>query len=69
MMPDDDAIKSGLEIISEFLASLDEGSSIDPQTVASIRELHKSGKLTQTRLLQSLEQARSSAPSTDGEGE
>jgi hypothetical protein len=58
-MSDDSVIKSGPEIVSEFLDSLGEGDSIDPQTVASIRELHKSGNLTRTRLLQSLEQARS----------
>jgi hypothetical protein len=59
MMFDDSVIKSGPEIVTEFLDSLSEGDSIDSQTLASIRELHKSGKLTRTRLLQSLEEARS----------
>jgi hypothetical protein len=71
-MSDDSVIKSGPEIVSEFLASLSEGDSIDSQTVASIRELHKSGKLTRTRLLQSLEQARSregKGASSGGDGE
>jgi hypothetical protein len=66
-MSDDPVIKSGPEIVSEFLDSLGDGDSIDPQTLASIRELHKSGKLTRTRLPQSLEEARSRASSGNGE--
>jgi hypothetical protein len=67
MMSDDSLIKSGSEIVSEFLDSLADGASIDSQTLASIRELHKSGNLTRTRLLQSLEEARSRASSGNGE--
>jgi len=67
MMSDDSVIKSGPEIVSEFLDSLTDGDSIDSQTLASIRELHKSGKLTRTRLLQFLEEARSRAGSGNGE--
>jgi hypothetical protein len=59
MMSDDAVIKSGPEIVQEFLDSLNAGDPIDPLTLACIRDLHKSGKLTRTRLLQSLEQARS----------
>ena len=58
MTSDDSVIKSGLEIVSEFVDSLSDGDSIDSQTLASIRELHKSGKLTRTRLLQSLRDLR-----------
>jgi hypothetical protein len=58
-MSDDFAIKSGPEVVQGFLDSLNAGDSIDPLTLACIRELHKSGRLTRTRLLQSLERARS----------
>ena len=67
MIPDDSVIKSGPEIVSEFVDSLSDGDSIDSQTLASIRELYKSGKLTRTRLLQSLEEARSRTSSGNSE--
>lgn len=72
MMSDDSLIKSGPEIVSEFLDSLSEGESIDSRTLASIRELHKSGRLTRTRLQQSLDEARSregKGASSGGNGE
>jgi hypothetical protein len=72
MISDDSVIKSGPEIVSEFLDSLSEGDSIDSQTLASIRELHNSGRLTRTRLQQSLEEARSregKGASSGGKGE
>ena len=55
----DSAIKSGPEIVSEFLETLEQNESLDAQTVASIKKLQQTGNLTRVRLLQALEQARS----------
>jgi len=66
MMSDDSIIKSGLQIVDEFLDSLNEQDSIDASTLAAVRELYKSGKLTRTRLLQVLEQARSREGKAEG---
>jgi hypothetical protein len=63
-MPSDTAIKSGTEIVSEFLDALTDEKSLDLQTVTCIKNLHKSGQLSRTRLLQALEEARSSAQIT-----
>jgi hypothetical protein len=59
--PGESAIKSGGEILSEFLDALEPGESLDMQTITSIRELHEAGKLSRTRLLQTLEEVRSTA--------
>ena len=55
----DSAIKSGLEIVNEFLETLERNESLDAQTVASIKQLQQTGNLTKVRLLQVLEQMRS----------
>jgi len=71
-MSDPSVIKSGPEIVQEFLDSLNASDSIDPLTLACIRDLHKTGRFTRTRLLQALEQARShdgTGASTDGRRE
>lgn len=47
-------IKPGAQIISDFLASLDGNEGVDAETRQAIRDLHADGKLTKTRLLQSL---------------
>ena len=55
----DSAIKSGLEIVNEFLETLEQNELLDAQTVASIKQLQQTGNLTKVRLLQVLEQMRS----------
>jgi len=65
-MSNDSIIKSGPEIVDEFLDSLNGQDSIDASTLAAVRELYKSGKLTRTRLLQALEQARSHEAKAEG---
>jgi hypothetical protein len=51
------AIKSGPEVISEFLASKKGDKAIDAQTLATVQELFDSKKLTKTQLLRSLEKS------------
>jgi hypothetical protein len=51
-------IKSGPEILEQFLSELSAGDGMDAQTLAAIKVLHSVDKLTRTRLLQVLEQIR-----------
>jgi hypothetical protein len=51
-------IRSGPEIVSDFIASLKNDQSLDPATVDAISALHSDKKLTFTNLLRSLEDAR-----------
>jgi hypothetical protein len=52
-------IKSGHKVVDEFVDTLCAGESLDALTIASVGELHKTNKLTKTRLLQALEIDRS----------
>jgi hypothetical protein len=61
----DSAIKSGPEVISEFLETLEQHESLDPQTVGSIKQLHQTDNQTKVRLLQALERARSGTPKAE----
>jgi hypothetical protein len=60
-------IKSGIEIVSEFVDSLEGDTSLDKDTLSSISALQKSGKLTRTRLLQALAAARTGKQATQSE--
>lgn len=51
-------IKSGHEVIEEFLAAMESSDSIDASTVAIVRKLFGQELLNVTRLEQSLAKAR-----------
>jgi hypothetical protein len=51
-------LRSGLEIVTDFVASLKENKSLDADTVAAVEDLLAKGKLTFTNLLKSLEDLR-----------
>jgi hypothetical protein len=51
-------VRSGPEIVSDFVAALREDSTLDPTTVATIEDLLTKGKLTFVNLLKSLEELR-----------
>jgi hypothetical protein len=59
-----DEIKTGATVVADFLQSLNDFEGIDAATVETIQELSAAGKLTKTRLLRSLEEARLSAAQT-----
>lgn len=64
--PNEDAmtgkhIKSGADVVTDFLASLADSPELDKNTVEVIRELHSIGKLTKTRLPQALADKRNSS--------
>jgi hypothetical protein len=52
------ALRSGPEIVADFVASLKENKSFDAATVAAVEDLLVKGKLTFTNLLKSLEDLR-----------
>ena len=51
-------IRSGPEIVKEFIENLENDKSLDKGTVEIIKLLHAEQKLTQTRLQQALEVKR-----------
>jgi hypothetical protein len=51
-------VRSGPEIVADFVASLKSDSTLDAETVATVESLLKRGKLTFTNLLKSLEDLR-----------
>jgi hypothetical protein len=51
-------VKSGKEIVDDFVDGLSAGESLDALTIASIKVLHKADTLTKTRLLQALDTDR-----------
>jgi hypothetical protein len=51
-------VRSGPEIVADFVASLKEDLTLDAGTVIVIEELLTKGKLTFTNLLKSLEEIR-----------
>ena len=54
-------IKSGSEVVSEFLGLLHGDEVIDADTLAAVGDLFKTGKLTRSRLLGALDALRASA--------
>lgn len=56
-----DQIKSGVEVVSDFLESLQGDKDIDADTLGAARELFDAGKLTKTRLQNSLDALRAAA--------
>jgi hypothetical protein len=56
-----DKIRSGSEIVAEFIEALKADSNLDKPTIEAIEVLYKGGKLTSTNLLKSLEEARGKA--------
>lgn len=63
MAPED--IKYGPQVVSEFLDSLQGDESIDKDTLSAVYELFEAGKLTRTRLLNSLEALRAGRAAKD----
>ena len=51
-------IKSGQQIVEEFLAAMEADISIDSETVAAISSLWQQNKLNHNRLQQELEKVR-----------
>ncbi len=51
-------IRSGPEIVKEFIVNLKDNKLLDKDTVEAIDELHAQGKLTQIRIQQQLELKR-----------
>lgn len=63
-------VKSGSQVLTEFLASLAENTEVHPAVLAAVVDLHKSSKLTKTRLLTQLERLREAdQASTAGEAD
>jgi|307.fasta_scaffold1027870_1 hypothetical protein len=56
-----DEIKLGSQVVFEFLDSLANNSAIDSGTLATIRDLFHSGKLSKVQLLRSFEELRDDA--------
>lgn len=59
-MPQQD-IKSAHQVVSDFLDSLTLNPDLDPKTVAAITKLQTEGKLTNTRLVRTLDDIRQEA--------
>lgn len=58
-------IKSGTEIVNDFVNGLKADSSLDEGVVDSLLQIMKGGKPTQTRLLQELEIERKKGAAND----
>ena len=54
-------IKSGVEVISDFLTSLKSKNEVDPLTLDTIRALFEANKLSKAQLLRALEATREKA--------
>lgn len=54
-------IRTGSQVVSEFLESLQGEKDIDDATLAALRDLFKTQKLTKTRLLKTLGEQREKA--------
>lgn len=59
---DDKKIKSGPDIVKEFVRGLNDEPTLDKDTVQVIVQLYKEDKLTPTKLQQALELKRSVQP-------
>ncbi len=62
-----DQIKSGVEVVTDFLESLQGDKDIDADTLGAVRELFDAGKLTKTRLQNSLDELRATAIAGGGD--
>ncbi|MEJ2378389.1 MAG: hypothetical protein P8Y71_24395 [Pseudolabrys sp.] len=62
-----DQIKSGVEVVTDFLESLQGDKDIDADTLHAVRELFDAGKLTKTRLQNSLDELRATAIARGGD--
>lgn len=51
-------IRSGPEIVKEFIETLEKDGSLDKGTIETIKTLHRENKLTPTRFQQALEVKR-----------
>jgi len=51
-------IKTGTQVVSEFLESLQGHETIDADTLGALHHLFKTGKLNKTQLLNALEPLR-----------
>ncbi len=60
---DTPTIKSGIQVVREFVDDLQSNTALDPNVVAAVQELQRQGKLTKTRLLQALADQRRGGPS------
>ncbi len=58
-------IKSGSEIVKDFIDRLEMDESLDKKTVQAIKATHVSKKPTLTRLLQGLQEKRKETRSDD----
>ncbi len=54
-------IRSGPEIVADFIQTIKADSSLDKLTIEAIEALYRDGKLTWTNLLRSLEETRGKA--------
>lgn len=56
--PQGQDIRSGPEVVTEFVRKITADKNLEKDTVAAIEGLHRAGKLTTNNLLKSLESAR-----------
>lgn len=56
-------VKSGPEIVKEFVESLEKDELLDKSVVEIIKQLHTANNLSKTRLLQALETNREESDS------
>ena len=59
-------IKTGSEVVTDFLESLQGDESIDADTLSVLWDLFESGRLSKTQILKSLEAVRAMAPEVPG---
>jgi hypothetical protein len=55
---DSGQVRSGPEIVADFVSSLKKDPTLDPETVAAVESLLSKRRLTFTNLLKALEEAR-----------
>jgi hypothetical protein len=53
-----ETIRSGPQVVQDFLTELQNDAAVDHSTLAAIRQLYQDEKLTHTNLLRKLEDAR-----------
>ena len=53
-------IKSGQEVLAEFITQISENKELDFDIVAKVKELHQNNKLSKTNLINALEALRTS---------
>ncbi len=55
---DQNDIKTGQEVVDEFVKSIGQEKKVDKETLESIKDLHLNNKLTKTNLLEILRKKR-----------